>query len=351
VRPLAARAAFGKTGLAIPPIIFGTSCLGNLYQALPWGTKLGIMSEWFEWVEAPVALDTAGKYGAGLALEVIGEGLREMGVPPDDVAISNKLGWLRVPLRTPEPTFEPGAWADLEHDAEQKISYEGILECHEQGCELLGGDYEPEIVSVHDPDEYLADADSGEEREKRFDDVVGAYRALGELKAAGRVKAVGIGSKDWRVIRELAATVDLDWVMFACSLTIMRHPPELLSFMANLESKGIAIINSAVFNAGFLTGGSYFDYRLVDPDDEADRELFQWRDGFFALCEQFDVLPAEACVQFGMSVPGVVSIALNTSKPDRVQQNVAAVQAKIPVEFWAAMKADGLVAEDYPCVG
>ncbi|MGD2174820.1 MAG: aldo/keto reductase [Candidatus Brocadiaceae bacterium] len=351
MQPLQARAAFGETELEVPPIIFGTSCLGNLYQALPWDTKLGIMREWFRWVEAPVALDSAGKYGAGLALEVIGKGLRELGVTPEQPLISNKLGWLRVPLRTPEPTFEPGAWADLEYDAEQKISFEGILECHEQGCELLGWDYTPQIVSVHDPDEYLAQAASDDEREARFRDVVGAYRALGALKAEGRVQAVGVGSKDWRVIRDLADAVELDWVMFACSLTIMHHPPELLAFMSELKAKGIAIINSAVFHAGFLTGGKFFDYREVSPDDAADRELFAWRDRFFAVCERFDVVPAEACVQFGMSAPGVVSIALNTSKPARVRQNVAAVQAEIPGEFWAAMKEDGLVAQDYPYVG
>ena len=348
---LSMRAAFGKTGLEVPPIIFGTSCLGNLYQALPWDTKLAIMREWFKWVEPPVALDSAGKYGAGLALEVIGRGLRELGVASEQAVISNKLGWVRAPLRTPEPTFEPGVWADLEHDAEQRISYEGILECYEQGCELLGGDYAPEIVSVHDPDEYLAQAASDGERKARFEDIVGAYRALGELKAQGPAKAVGVGAKDWRVIRELADAVELDWVMFACSLTVMRHPPELLSFMGELASRGIAIINSAVFHAGFLTGGSFFDYREVSPGDEADKELFEWRGRFFALCERFDVLPAEACIQFGMSVPGVVSIALNTSKPSRVQQNVAAVQAEIPSGFWAAMKEEGLVARDYAYVG
>jgi len=343
--------AFGGTGMVLPPIVFGTSCLGNLFRAPSWDAKLAIMTEWFNWVEPPVAVDSAGKYGAGLALEVIGKGLRELGVRPDQVVISNKLGWLRTPLRTPEPTFEPGAWVDLEHDAEQKITYAGILECWDQGCELLGGDYRPALASVHDPDEYLAQAGSALERRARFDDVVGAYQALGELKARGETKAVGVGSKDWRVIRELAAAVELDWVMLALSLTVMSHPPELLAFVDELAAKGIAVVNSAVFHAGFLTGGAFFDYRKVDPDDEADRPLFEWRRRFLALCERFDVEPAEACVRFGMSPPGVVGVALNTSRPERIRQNVAAVQSRIPAGFWTAMKEEGLLAHDYPHVG
>lgn len=348
---LSSKTALGNTGLTLPPVIFGTSCLGNLYQALPWETKLQIMQECFLQVAPPVVFDSAGKYGAGLALEIIGRGLRELDIAPEEVVISNKLGWLRTPLRTTEPTFEPGAWIDLEHDAVQSIGYGGILACWEQGCELLGDEYRPDLASVHDPDEYLSHASCDQERAARLADVVDAYRALAELKAQGVVRAVGVGSKDWRVIRELAQTVALDWVMFACSLTIMHHPPELLAFVDELAEQGTGIVNSAVFHAGFLTGGAFFDYRKVDPDDARDRPLFEWRKRFRQLCGQFAVEPAQACVRFGLSAPGVVSVALNTSKPSRIRDNIAAVQAEIPRDFWHAMKREGLISEAYPHVG
>ena len=47
---------------------------------------------------------------------------QELGVEPDKVLISNKLAWKRVPLTTPEPTFEPGVWVNLKNDAVQDIS-------------------------------------------------------------------------------------------------------------------------------------------------------------------------------------------------------------------------------------
>lgn len=340
---------FGRTGLKMPPIIFGTSCLGNLYRALTYETKLAIMREWFEWVAPPVVADSAGKYGAGLALEIIGRGLRDLDVSPTDVVISNKLGWKRVPLRTPEPTFEPGAWVELDHDAEQQISYEGIMGCWEQGCELLGNGYAPQLVSVHDPDEYLAAAESPADRRQRWDDVLGAYRALQELRRDGKVKGVGVGSKDWTVIRGIADAVDLDWAMFACSLTVYTHPAELITFMERLKERDVALINSAVFNAGFLTGGIYFDYRIPDP--ATDRALFAWRERFFAVCREFGVSPADACIQFAMTAPGVVSVALNTSSPERIRQNVESVQATIPDRFWTALKDADVIARDYPCAG
>jgi len=339
----------GRTGLGVPRIIFGTSCLGNLYQAIPYETKLAIVREYFRHLPPPVVLDSAGKYGAGLALEVIGKALHEIGVSPADVVISNKLAWARVPLVGAEPTFEPGAWKGLEHDAEQRISYEGIRECWQQGCELLGEPYRPSLASVHDPDEYLAQASSPGERKERWRDVLGAYRALSELKERGEVRAVGVGSKDWTVVRELAKEVDLDWAMFACSLTVCTHPPELLQFVASLAERGVGIVNSAVFNAGFLIGGEFFDYRRPDPI--ADVSLFDWREKFLALCREHEVSPAAACVQFGLSPPGVVSVALNTSKAERVRQNVELVTTEIPDTFWVALKQSALIAEDYPYVG
>jgi D-threo-aldose 1-dehydrogenase len=330
--------------------VFGTSCLGNLYEVYPDDTKLALARRWFGFGPQVPLIDTAGKYGAGLALEVIGRTLRELGVAPDRIVISNKLGWKRVPLTTREPTFEPGVWTGIEHDAVQCISYRGVLECWEQGCELLGPPYRAALLSVHDPDDYLAAASGAADRERRMEDIRGAYQALSELRQRGEAAAIGVGAKDWRVIQEIDALVPLDWVMLANSLTVYRHLPELLDFVRSLHARGVAVINSAVFHAGFLVGGDYFDYRKVDPQSAADRPLFDWRERFHRLCREHEVAPAAACIQFALSPPGVAAIAVNTSRPERVAEDVANAHAAIPAEFWQAAKAIGLIAPDYPYV-
>ena len=343
--------SLGKTGLRVSPVIFGTSSLGNLYRALPAETKTDILREIFRWSPTPVVLDCAGKYGAGLALEAIGAGLRTLGIAPDQVLVSNKLAWLRTPLRGAEPTFEPGVWVDLKHDATQAIGYEGILRCWEQGCELLGGDYRPQLVSVHDPDEYLTRATTEVERSRAVSDIVSAYRALHELKQRGQVRAVGLGAKNFRVVRELADRVELDWVMLACSFTVYSNPPEVLDLIASLESRGIGIINSAVFHSGALTGGALFDYRPLDPALPEDRRFIEWREMFNALCARHDVPVATACVAFALSAPGVACIALNTSRVEHVKRNVEMAHAEVSPRLWVDMKDTGLLRRDYPYLG
>ena len=337
-----------KSSLKYPPLIYGTSFLGNLYRELSWDEKLTLIEEWFKVSDGEVMIDSAGKYGAGLALEVIGRGLSQLGIPSEQITISNKLGWYRVPLKTKEPTFEPGVWANLEYDVVQKINYDGIIECWQQGCELLGGTYKPEIVSVHDPDEYLKGAKNSAERQKRMEDILNAYKALFELKDKGEVKAVGIGSKDWLVIKELYEKVKFDWVMFANKFTVYHHPKAIVDFIKQLAEDGVVIINSAVFNAGFLTGGDYFDYRLMNPENPEDQVLFEWREKFFAVCNEYHIEPGDACLKFALSAPQIKALALNPSKPKRMANNKALLKKELPKEFWDELKAKGIIEQNYP---
>ena len=325
-----------------PKVIFGTSSLGNLYQAIDNDVKKEIIRECIVNSAGTPVFDTAGKYGAGLALETLGHYLDALNVDPQAVIISNKLGWYRIPLTTKEPTFEKGVWMDLENDAVQKISYDGILECFEQGNRLLGN-YPAQMVSVHDPDEYLLAAEDADDRGKRYIDILNAYKALLELRQSGKVQSVGIGSKDWKVIQSICADVKLDWVMVANSLTVHDHPEELVAFIAKLNREGVTVINSAVFNGGFLIGSDYYNYQKVNIHTTKGSDLYIWRYKFYAICKKFGITLAQACADFGFNIPGVTSIALNTTKPEKIKANIAMLDNKVPKQFWEAMQAAKLI--------
>lgn len=322
-----------KDGLLTTPVIFGTSCLGNLYRELPYSTKLELVKQWFENVEHPT-IDSAGKYGAGLALEMIGKCLRELGIAPENITISDKLGWRRIPLTTPEPTFEPGGvWANLQYDARQDISGDGILRCFEADRALIGAPYSFDLVSVHDPDEFVA---GGGKRS----DIIDAYKSLFELKKSGEVKAVGIGAKDWHIIADIYREIKFDWVMLACAPNVLCHPQDLMDFMRNLQADGVGIINSAVFSGGFLTGGAFFNYRKVTPETEP--ALFSKRDAYNALCKEMNVDAAAAAVRFALNMPGVCAVSLNTSSPARIAQNAAYPAANVPDSFFQRLREQGI---------
>lgn len=334
----------GQTELHIPPIVFGATSLGNLFREILPEQKAAIVQSWVRCGLSPIVIDSAGKYGAGLSLEVIGQELSRLNANAAQVFISNKLGWRRVPLTTPEPTFEPGAWFGLQHDAVQDISYDGILRCFHEGNQLLGS-YRAQIVSVHDPDEYLAAATDKADRRRRVADIVDAYRALMELKANRQVAAVGVGAKHWKTIHELSQHCDFDWVMFANSFTVMHHPPELIDFVEHLGSRNVGIINSALFHGGFLLGGDFFDYRKLDPTRQADRERLEWRQRYQQTCARFELTPFQVGVAFGLAHPAVTAVALSSSRADRTVEHIQTVVQSVPREVWRALLQDGLITE------
>lgn len=204
------------------------------------------------------------------------------------------------------------------------------------------------MVSVHDPDEYLDAATGDDDRGKRLEDIVGAYRALAELRDAGKAAGVGVGAKNWKVIRELDGHCRFDWVMMANSFTIMNHPPDLVEFIDSLAERNIAVINSALTHGGFLGGGEFLDYRPIDANDPADADRLRWRETFVSLCSRHERSPYDVAVAFGISHPGVTSVALSTSQPQRVESMVAAATTGVPDEFWAALREERLIDPTYP---
>ena len=118
----------------------------------------------------------------------------------------------------------------------------------------------------------------------------------------------------------------------------------------NRDRARVGIINSAVFNAGFLTGGVYFDYRKTDPANPADQPLFEWREKFFAICRKHDIAPGDACLNFAVSAPWITAVALNPGKPQRMGHNKKVISEALPVKFWDELKSAGIIHKNYPYV-
>jgi D-threo-aldose 1-dehydrogenase len=303
---------FGKTGLAIPPIVFGTAALGNANRVIPELTKLAICGEWFRGVAPPVFIDAAYRHGNGMALEQLGRVLRRLDIASEEIVIGLELDGEQSPSDAGQP------------------KYDRLMECWVKSRRLLGEAYRPKLVSVGDAD-------------------VDAWRAASELKDAKEVLGAGIGIKDWRAARDYIATIEPDWITLTGGCTLMRHSPEMLAFMAELARRQIPIVVAGAFDGGFLVGGNQLDGRVVSADDPADRALFAWRKAFVALCEGHGISPAHACIQFALTAPGVVAVLLKSSYPDRVAENVNSVCQRVPDNLWASMKEEGLLAADVSC--
>jgi D-threo-aldose 1-dehydrogenase len=295
--PVENRRAVGGNGIRMPSVLFGTSAFANLPQVIPEQRKLAIVGEWLRSVAPPIFIDVDYIRGNDLALEALSRIFRRLDVRPDEVIINLTLASARS------------------------------AELWNKSCRLLGDEYRPRLLSVVDADD-------------------GASPTLSELKASGKVDGIGIVAKDWRKLTSIASPID--WVLLSQGLSVMQHPAEMLSVMAEVAQRDISIIVRGVFGGGFLVGGNCLEGRVLNSGDPGNRSLFAWRTAFVALCHGHGISPAHACIQFALSAPGVVAVELNSSYPDRVAENIESVTTKVPVAFWTSMKEEGLLSADYP---
>jgi len=305
---------FGKTGLTVPPIALGTSALGNVRSILPPAKKVALCGEWLNHVEPPIWLETGPCCGGAQGLETLFQMAQRLDVSPDDVLIGHLLNW---------------------QDAAQ--AWRG-------DCRLLGDVYRPKLVAINEADKYLDEAASPQERDRRIADVTRAFQELLKLKEAGEVVAVGVAGKDWRCIEMIGKHVPFDWVRLSGCFSPMHGAPDVVRFMASLAERQIPIVLAGVFHSGFLVGGQCYDHRVLDTEDEQDARQLAWRKSFVALCHGHGISPAHACIQFALSAPGVVAVAVDTTQPERVAENVRSVLTRVPGSLWESMKEEGLLA-------
>ena len=83
----------------------------------------------------------------------------------------------------------------------------------------------------------------------------------------------------------------------------------------------------------------------MSTDDSYFNERHAWRSEFFSVCEASAVNPAHACIQFGINIPGVAALALNSTSPKRITSNANYCSDVIPNSFWDELRAKNLIAK------
>ncbi len=188
-------------------------------------------------------LDTAPMYGVGQSEARYGRALR--GVPRDDFVLSTKAGRvLRPGASGGQPT-----WAFDFSAAGVRASFESSL--GRLGLERV------DILFDHDPDDHHAQA------------VAEAFPVLMELRAQGRVKAIGAGMNQWQMELDFARRGFCDCFLLAGRYTLLDQSalPEFLPYC--LERR-IAVVAGGPYNSGILAvgprEGATYNYRPADAE-------------------------------------------------------------------------------------
>ncbi len=267
--------------------------------------------------------DTAPMYGVGQSERRYGAALNRMA--RERYVLSTKVGRLINPV---EPGSAEMTWAF-------DFSRQGVVRSVEDSLARLGLP-SIDILFIHDPDHHYQQA------------LTQAFPVLMDLRAQGKVKAIGAGMNQWEMELQLAKEGNFDSFLLAGRYTLLDQTA-LPEFLPYCVEKNISVIAGGPYNSGILAvgprAGATFNYRAASPEmmDKA-RQLYE-------VCERYEVPLKAAALQFILAHPALASVIPGARSVAEVEENCRMVAFPIPTNVWAECKERRLIAADAPTPG
>ena len=331
----------GRTArpLDVTRLGFGGAPLGNLYRGISEEDAQATLSAAFE--SGITLFDTAPYYGLGRSEERFGVAIARHG--REGIVLSTKIGRLLVDGPVDDTT--KGLFVDPpQKQPVYDYSYDGVMRSHEASLERIGVDA-IDILLVHDVDVWThgSQAAADERVSELFDE--GGYRALEELKAAGRIAAFGAGLNEWQACEALLGHADFDCFLLAGRYTLIEQEA-LESFLPMCVERDVGIILGGPYNSGILATGAVEDARFNYKP--APTYIMERVRRIESVCESHGVTLPAAALQFVLAHPAVKSVIPGAMAAQEVRQNAALLEEPIPADFWADLKAALILRNDAP---
>ncbi|MFF2813085.1 aldo/keto reductase [Streptomyces sp. NPDC058000] len=317
----------GRSGVTVPPLGLGCAPLGNLYRAVPEERARAVVRTAL--ATGARYLDTAPHYGVGLSEERLGRALR--GLDRTGYVLSTKVGRRLRPLAPGEQPSGEGFVATPARARVRDLTRDGIRATLEASLARLGV-AAVDIVYLHDVEHHLPEV------------YATGYPALAELRAEGRVRAIGFGMNHSGVLARLVADLDVDVVLCAGRWTLLERTAvdDLLPVCAR---RGTSVVVGGVYNSGLLADpspGAPYDYAPAPPAVLARARQLA------AVCAEFDVPLKAAALRFPFGHPAVAAAVVGAASPEEAAENAALFHHPVPDDLWPALVARGLLDPDLP---
>ena len=330
--PIFERRRIGRTSVEVTELGLGCATLG--------GSRIAISRQQAEaivgaaWAAGVSYIDAAPYYGVGQAERCVGDAMRW--VPRDEWVLSTKVGRLLRPRRT--AVEDTDRRDPLPFDPVYDYSYDGVMRSFEDSLQRLGL-ARIDILYVHDIGamQHGREAHPGLMRALRD----GGYRALEELRAAGTVRAIGIGVNEREVLLEALEWGEWDAFLLAGRYTLLEQAP-LDDLLPKCEKAGTSIVVGGPLNSGILAGRDTWNYKA------APREIVARVNAIEAVCERHRVPLAAAALQFPLAHPAVAAIIPGPRNVEEFHTNVRLLRHPIPAALWADLRAAGLLHPHAP---
>ena len=320
---------------------FGTAPLGNMFRDIPEAEARATVEA--AWADGIRYFDNAPFYGAGLAELRMGDALAER--PRDEYVISTKVGRLILDEVEDASARDLGEKGGVfSHGRANKIvndySADATLRSIDDSLARLKTD-RIEIVWVHD----VAQDFYGDEWLSVFETArKGAFKVLDRLRDEGVIKAWGLGVNKVEPIELLLALDEPrpDGFLLAGRYTLLDHERALQRVMPQVAARGLGIVVGGPYSSGALVGGPNFEYAPAKPEILAKVARIK------AIADRHGISMKAAGLQFALAHPAVAAVIPGASQPGRIAEDRAALDERVPADFWRELREARLVHADAP---
>jgi len=299
------RIPLGRSGLAVSPICFGTSGIGDMPETYGYSVSEERAYETVRAIfDSPVNfLDTSRNYGRGRSEERIGHVIRERGGLPKGFVLSTKL----------DRDFSTNAFdaARAERSLEESLTALGVQQI--------------ELLHLHDP-----------EHARSLDEITakgGAIDALFKMKEQGLAKAVGLAAGNVEVMMPLLREYPFDALITHNRFTPVNH--NAADMIALAHEKGVAVLNAAPYAGGVFAKGTA-NYQRYAYQIATDAMLDPVRK-VEAIAARHGVATGPVALQYSMRHPHITATICGVSRPERVAETLAWATAPVPEAVWSEL--------------
>jgi D-threo-aldose 1-dehydrogenase len=349
----------GKSTLSVTPLGFGAGPLGD--PRVPATACVEAVAA--AWAGGVRLFDTAPEYGIGRSERRLGVALAEVGERAA-YAVNTKVG------RTLEPepvrveankTLSPDGGVRTPRDPRSghrvHFAYDraAIASQHRDSLTRLGMPY-VDSLTIHD-------VDYGYHDDVQIDTALaqlsrtggGGAAVLEELRAAGSIKAIGLGcNREMRnyatwggrhesLVERIADLVDLDFFVIAGPYTLL-DTCALDRVLPLCVSRGIGAIIASPFAGGWLLAPERAGYMYGEtPQRVRDRTA-----RIESVCRDHGVPIGAVALQFALAHPAVAAVIPGARSANEAVEAQRLVHVEVPRTLWSALKSSGLLDERAP---
>lgn len=315
---------------------FGGAPLGNLYRKIEdLAAQATIDAAWDAGIRY---FDTAPQYGLGRSEMRVGDALARF--DRDKLTLSTKVGRILEDCAPHDVT--PEAFVDVPQKRIMfDFTYDGVMRSYGDSIARLRTD-RIDMLLLHDIDAG-AHGQAFEDNNLHQLFSQGGYRALSELREAGKISGIGAGVNTWQICERLLAEADFDSFLLAGRYTLLEQDP-LDTFLPLCIKRDVGIILGGPYNSGILATGPIDGARYnYEPASE---QILQRVRALNDVCVAHNTPLIAAALQFPLGHPAIKSVIPGASSPDEVRQNVEIFETQIPVALWSDLKSQGLIRQD-----